>query len=71
MKCCPGELAVVVAAVNKINIGRIVTVVRPYDGTGGLLLEPGTGPEALVALAAVNAPASCADRWREAAKACL
>ena len=40
MRCRPGDLAVVIDAANKSNIGRIVTVVRRYDGpfvlhTGG------------------------------------
>jgi hypothetical protein len=31
MKCRPGDLAVVIAAVNESNIGLIVRVLRPYD----------------------------------------
>lgn len=31
MKCRPGDLAVVIAAVNACNIGLIVRVLRPYD----------------------------------------
>ena len=34
MKCRPGDLAVVVAAVNACNIGLIVRVLRPYDKVG-------------------------------------
>lgn len=36
MNCQPGDLAVVISASNKYNIGRVVTVIRPFDGTGGL-----------------------------------
>ena len=32
-RCRPGDMAIVIDAVNVSNIGRIVTVVRVYDGT--------------------------------------
>lgn len=47
MRCRPGDLAVVVSAVNKQNVGKIVRVLRAYDGTGDILLV-GTGPQWLV-----------------------
>ncbi len=31
MNCRPGDLAVVIAAVNQANIGPIVKVLRPYE----------------------------------------
>lgn len=47
MRCRPGDLAVVVSAVNKQNIGKMVRVLRAYDGTGDILLV-GSGPQWLV-----------------------
>lgn len=47
MRCRPGDWAVVVSAVNKQNIGKIVRVLRAYDGAGDILLV-GTGPQWLV-----------------------
>lgn len=37
-RCRPGDLAVVVDAANKANIGRIVKVVALHDGTGPLAM---------------------------------
>jgi len=48
MRCRAGDLAVVITAANKSNIGKIVTVLRPYDGTGGIVLGGGSGPQWLV-----------------------
>jgi hypothetical protein len=36
MKCKPGDLAVVVNAQCACNIGFIVQVLAPHDGTGGI-----------------------------------
>lgn len=36
MKCRPGDLAVVIAAMNKSNIGLIVRVLRLHDNSGDL-----------------------------------
>jgi hypothetical protein len=37
-RCRPGDLAVIVVADNKINLGRIVRVIKADDGTGDLHL---------------------------------
>lgn len=36
VRCRPGDLAVVVVADNKINLGLIVRVIRADDGTGDI-----------------------------------
>jgi hypothetical protein len=39
MNCRPGDLAIVVRAENKQNLGRIVHVVQEHDGAGDLVLD--------------------------------
>jgi hypothetical protein len=39
MRCRPGDMAVIVDAFNKSNLGKIVTVIGLHDGTGDLLLK--------------------------------
>ena len=39
MRCRPGDMAVVVDAFNKCNIGKIVTVIGLHDGSGDLALK--------------------------------
>ena len=41
MTCRPGDLAVIISAHNKSNIGKIVRVGRPYDGE---FVVEGSGP---------------------------
>ncbi len=36
MRCKEGDMAVVLSAFHKSNVGRFVNVVRLYDGTGSL-----------------------------------
>jgi hypothetical protein len=36
MRCRPGDLAVVISAINKSNIGLVVRVLRLHDGSGDL-----------------------------------
>ena len=47
MKCEQGDLAVVVSAVYKMNIGLIVRVIELHDGKGSLTFK-GIGPIWLV-----------------------
>ncbi len=47
MKCRPGDLAIVVHAVYRCNVGRIVKVVALHDGKGVLTIEK-AGPVWLV-----------------------
>jgi hypothetical protein len=47
MKCRPGDLAVVVRATAKTNIGRIVRVIQPADESSGFHRD-GAGPAWLV-----------------------
>jgi hypothetical protein len=47
MRCRPGDLAVVVRARVKSNIGRIVRVMKTDDGSSGVPLD-GVGPAWLV-----------------------
>lgn len=35
-RCKPGDLAIIIRAVNSINLGRIVRVIAPHDGTGDI-----------------------------------
>ncbi len=51
MNCRPGDLAVVIAAFNRCNIGRIVRVQMPHDGTGDLVIDPALGPHWFVTCA--------------------
>ena len=37
-RCKPGDLAVVIEAANRVNIGRIVKVVALHDGKGPLAM---------------------------------
>jgi hypothetical protein len=39
MRCRPGDMAVIVDAFNKCNLGKIVTVIGLHDGAGDLLLK--------------------------------
>jgi hypothetical protein len=39
MNCRPGDLAVVIKAMNKQNLGRIVHVIEEHDGSGDLVLD--------------------------------
>ena len=39
MRCRPGDMAVIVDAFNKCNIGKIVTVIELHDGSGELALK--------------------------------
>lgn len=38
MKCKPGDMAVVLSAFHKLNIGRFVTVVELYEDAGDVTL---------------------------------
>lgn len=38
MRCKPGDMAVVLDAFNKCNVGKIVAVVEPHSKTGDLVL---------------------------------
>ena len=38
MRCRPGDMAVVLDAVHKSNIGKIVTVIELHDGLGDVVL---------------------------------
>ena len=39
MRCRPGDMAVVLDAVHKSNIGKIVTVIELHDGLGDVVLK--------------------------------
>ena len=39
MRCRPGDMAVIVDAFNKSNLGKIVTVIGLHDGAGDLVLK--------------------------------
>ena len=39
MRCKPGDMAVVLDAFHKCNIGKIVTVIEPHSRTGDIVLE--------------------------------
>jgi len=47
MRCRPGDLAIVVRATVLGNVGKIVRVLKRYDGSSGLSLE-NAGPAWLV-----------------------
>lgn len=47
-RCTPGDLAVVISALNRDNLGRIVRVVAIHDGSGNLRYEESAGPVWLV-----------------------
>src|SRR4051812_29974367 len=42
-KCRPGDLAVVVQARFRCNLGKIVQIVGPHDGTGDLVFDRSWG----------------------------
>jgi hypothetical protein len=48
MRCRPGDIAVVIDATHKSNLGRIVRVLEMHDGTGDLVYGPDHGPAWLV-----------------------
>ena len=39
MRCKPGDMAVVLDAFHKCNIGKIVTVIELHDGLGDVVLK--------------------------------
>lgn len=43
-RCKPGDLAVVVRAQNRVNLGNIVRVIEAHDGTGELAYPSRAGP---------------------------
>jgi hypothetical protein len=47
-RCKPGDLAVVVSAHNRANVGRIVHVLRLHDGSGDFAYGPDVGTVWLV-----------------------
>ena len=47
MRCRVGDLAVIIEACHRGNVGVIVRVIAPHDGTGDLLF-PNSGPVWLV-----------------------
>jgi len=48
MRCLPGDIAVVIAATHKSNLGRIVRIVELHNATGDLVLGRTQGPAWLV-----------------------
>ena len=63
MRCRPGDMAVIVDAFHKCNIGKIVTVIGLHSGAGDLVMKP-KGPVWLVRCCVPLIWSTEKQRWR-------